>query len=67
MRFGTFYSVRKLIDDRIVFKIDRLLAFKIDRQPYNRRKFFMDGELEQLDNNLRRTNVTNLQIHFDLV
>ncbi len=67
MEFGTFYSARKLVGGRIVSKIDRLLTLKIDRQPYNRRKFFIDRELEQLDNNLRRIDITGLQIYFDLI
>src|SRR6266699_1550150 len=49
----------KLVGGRIVSKMDR--------QPHNRRKFFMDGELEQLDDGLRRTDVAGLQMHLNLV
>ncbi len=67
MGFDTFYSTCKLIGDHIVFKVNRLLAFKIDWQLYNRRKFFMDGEFKQLDNGLCKIDITDLQIYFDLV
>jgi len=60
MRFDTFYSAYKLVDNRIVSKVDRLLALKIDRQPYNKRKFFINKEFEQLDDGLYKTNVTGL-------
>src|SRR6266699_6529524 len=67
MRFNTFYNTYKLIGGCIIFKVDRLLAFKIDRQLYNKRKFFINRELEQLNDDLYKTDIIGLQIYLDLV
>ncbi len=60
MELDIFCNVYKLVGGCIVFKVDRLLAFKMNRQLYNKRKFFIDGKLEQLNDGLRKTDIVDL-------
>ncbi len=67
MGFGTFYSAYKLIDGCVVFKVNWLLAFKMNRQSYNRQKFFINREFKQLDDDLSKIDIISLQIYLDFV